>query len=96
MSSSPIKPDAVRSLDPKNFNGHPNPGASRPVETVLATLKALETVYETNERTEDIRLGQFISNLLHRNGLTDENLFGLEDHVLLAMVEAYPFPAIAD
>lgn len=77
----------------RSLFSHPNPGGVRDsVNEVADFCNALQEAYANHPRLEDIRVGQFLSNLLSLNGLPVDSLYGVETVALTAMVRSYPVP----
>lgn len=70
---------------------HPSPGEIRDPELAASAAEALASkMREGGVRTQDIRLGQFLVNVLNLNGYSPDALFYIEDKALRLMVEKYP------
>ena len=76
--------------DPFSIVDHDHPErGKRPPEVYKNALTSLSDLID---RIPDQRIGQNIYNILRCNGFTLKDIFFIEDHAWVKMVDAYPEP----
>lgn len=61
----------------------------RDAESRKNVFEAIEKKFQENKKLDDARLGQFLSNLLHANNISIDDLYYVEDSELEELVSRY-------